>query len=359
MSGSATSPTQSTPSNVAPVLQGAGPVGSTATVTAPPSALPVLSGSVAGTFVITQRVNGISSSSFGLLGLTLVYQRALAAVLNISPADLTSQATITEAARLRVRTQRQLQQSTATTVTTTINVRGNSQTVEQVRAQVVTTQTASAVQVALRATPSVCPSSSTGACVVVENASIVTPGAPAPGDGSGGGSGNSGQPSNTASGNGSASGGNGNNGLSTAAIVGIVVAIIVVVIAVGYIVYSTGSGSKKQSAEDRLMSSLNVYSRKASNGETTSPAFMPHISKGQTPQRYSGSGSGRNSGARRSFGNSNTVEMSIYNSSYSDKDSSVSSQNPHFASPHLQHSGRASGKFDPRRSSGTRLSFSR
>ena len=300
--------------------------------------------------MITQRVNGVSSSSFGLLGLTLVYQRALAAVLNMSPADLTSKATITEAVHLRVRTYRQLQQSTATTVTTTINVRGNSQTMEQVRAQVVTTQTASAVQVALRATPSVCPSSSNGACVVVENASIVTPG---------GGSGNSGQPSNTVSGNGPANGGNGNNGLSTGAIVGIVVAIIVVVIAVGYIVYSTGSGSKKQSAEDRLMSNLNVYSRKASNGETTSPAFMPHISKGQTPQRYSGSSSGRNSGARRSFGNSNTVEMSIYNSSYSDKDSSVSSQNPHFASPHLQHSGRASGKFDPRRSSGTRLSFSR
>jgi hypothetical protein len=145
------------------------------------------------------------------------------------------------------------------------------------------------------------------------------------------------------------------------AVVGIVAAIFVVVIAVGCVVYNAGKDKKAPLPVDRYG---NAYGRRASRQSDASygvsPAFTPHIARGQTSQRYSGSAA---PGGRRSFGNH--VEMSIYSAGYGDSSDSHSvSSNPHFASPRLANSrksidGRQS--IDGRRSSSgsIRLSHAR
>lgn len=211
----------------------------------------------------------------------------------------------------------------------------------QASTQVVTTQTATTVQASIASTPNVCAGGG-GSCVSVSNAKIVTGGDGGAGEDQGGADGSS------SSSNGS-TGSSSSNGLQPGVLAAIAVVCIVVVLGVGYMVYS--SGQRKASPEERLASSLHYYggSSKAAGFET-SPAFTPHIAKGNTPQRYSGS----STGGRRSFGN--TVEMSVYSAGYADRDAQVGSQNPHFASPRLQ-SSRSS--IDGGRQSSGRLSFSR
>jgi len=222
-------------------------------------------------------------------------------------------------------------------VISTLTVRGGNQALTQVQMSVVTSQVALSVQASLRATPN-----SGMSAVTVDPATLSVTG-PTQGPSTSTG--------NQAAGNGAAST-TSSGGLTVGALVGIVAAIFVVALAIGCFVYQSGGrgGKKEAGAHEHDGRFGQYYSNKSNDFGGVSPAFTPHIARGQTSQRYSGSGAPGS--GRRSFGNNN-VEMSIYSAGYGDS-SVASSQNPHFNSPRLNRQS-----LDGRRSSSGRQSFSR